>query len=113
MKLKIVLKFTDEERKGLLDFQEVLNNTEDVKTGKVPAMSLEQMCRQAIFYSINDAYRRGRAMELEQQKVNNGISTEANTAGTDTEISSSSDANTNPLANSQASGDPSTDREMG
>lgn len=62
MRLKLVLKFDDAEREALLVFQEAINS-------QGPTMSLEQVCKQAIYYAISDSYKRARAEKERQDKL--------------------------------------------
>lgn len=95
MKLKLTLTFNDLERRALLEFQRVINQPgQDV-------LSLEHICRQAIFLSIQESYRR--ALNSGQMEKSNGKSSEGDTQGDTQSASVSENAPAGALADSQSS----------
>lgn len=57
MMMKVVLKFNDKERTQLNEFASQVG------------MSIDKVCRNAVFYTINDAYRRAAEMEKAKEAV--------------------------------------------
>lgn len=111
MNMKLTIKFSDEEREGLLEFQELLNRTEDVQKNPKLYLSIEQVVKQATFWAINESYRRGyEAVEMNRstagkynKEQKNGESSEGIDPGDQAAASPSSDANSNALADTQKS----------
>jgi hypothetical protein len=98
MKLKLVLKFSDAERQALLEFQNILN------VEGQPVLSLEQICRQSIFWAVNESHRRAR--ELAKREKVDGKADEGNTPGDSQQAQGSTDADRDPLANTQDTASP-------
>lgn len=65
-------------------------------------LPLEQVAKQSLFYAIQDSINRATQMQAEREAVNE--TTQTNVGGVDTSVSGSKDADTNTLANTQASG---------
>lgn len=97
--LKLKLVFSEEERDALMDFQSLLNE-------HGTPLSIEQVCRQAIFYSISDSRRRAEAAYnkagSEQQ---HGKSENRNVTGDSSSASGSEAPGAGVVAETQASGD--------
>lgn len=53
MKLKVRIDFNDDQRQHIQSFVEQLN-----RDPKNPPMSVNEFCKRAVLYAINDAYRR-------------------------------------------------------
>lgn len=76
--LRVELTFDKEETDALLRFQKVINSSGSV-------MSIEQLCKQAVFFSVNESYARAAALDKEAklrlQEKTNGKSESGNTEG--------------------------------
>lgn len=108
---KLRVWFDPAEYAALLDFQTLLNQSAGEEFRE---LNLSRICKQAIFYAIDDAKRRGREMAanhaaaIAAREANDGREDSTVSSG-NTETSSSSEAaNTNSLADQTQSGDPAT-----
>lgn len=85
MQLKVRLKFNETQRVAILDFCEQLD------------MQVEEFCKRAVIYAMNDSYNRARKMQEEQNNGNDALRGESerdNEAG----LQPQSDVNPDTLA---------------
>ncbi len=83
MRMKVVMKFNEEERQVVTEFANQV------------AMSVDEFCKRAVFYSIRDAYRR--AEEENATRGNNTVP--SSTEGVHSEAGSTTDSNALPVEN--------------
>jgi len=104
-----MLKFNDAEREVLTEFQQAINSHGTI-------LSLEDICRQAIFYAINDSRRRAQELAVsaaqdiassQSQGNTDGNTTSGNTEGDNTETLVSETPNPSMDAQQETSGDTS------
>lgn len=103
--MKLVVKFSSEEAEVLAEFQQAINSHGTI-------LSLEDICKQAVFYAINDSRRRAQEMAASvaqdiasKSGVTDGNTVSGNTEGDTNTALVSEVTNTNLDAESASSGD--------
>lgn len=81
MRMKVTLKFSDEERKAITEFASLVK------------LDVDTFCRQAVFFSINEGYRRANELQSRDNTA------PRNTEGNSTEVSSSTGNSSAALPN--------------
>ncbi len=101
--LKLILKFSDEEAASLNRFQEAINSHGQV-------LSMETLCRQAIFLAISESYRKAdeyqRALNEKakaKKESTDGVTPSRDTEGTTAEVQLGVSPNTSILAEADTS----------
>lgn len=95
---RVEIPFDGAEWRALMEFQSVINSYGT-------PMSIEQLCKQSIFWAISESFKRGQ--ELAEKEKGNGVTSDRDTTGDTSPASASQATSADMVASTQASGDTS------